>query len=141
MKAVYVERKDSKGYEVLISTNVEMEGEKVLTYYRLRFQIEFLIRDAKTSAGLEHCQGRSEEKLYNHWNMSLFSVSIVKWQWWAKLPAAEKKGTPFSMRSAKTYCLNKYMAETIFANLELDMTCNKIKRLFNKCLNIGNMAA
>jgi hypothetical protein len=139
VKAVYVERKDRKGYEVLISTDVEMEGEKVLTYYRLRFQIEFLIRDAKTYTGLEHCQARSEEKLYNHWNMSLFSVSIVKWQWWAKL-SKEKKETPFSMRSAKTYCLNKYMTQTIFANLELDMTSNKIKRLFNKCLNIGNMA-
>ena len=141
VKAVYVAHKDRKGYEVLISTDVEIEGEKILTYYRLRFQIEFLIRDAKTSTGLEHCQARSEEKLYNHWNMALFSVSVVKWQWWAKLSEEEKQETPFSMRSAKTYCLNKYMAETIFANLEMDMTCIKIKRLFNKCLNIGNMAA
>ena len=141
VKAVYVESKERKGYEVLISTDVVMEGKKILACYRLRFQIEFLIRDAKTYTGLEHCQARSEEKLYNHWNMSLFSVSIVKWQWWAKLPAAAKEDTPFSMRTAKTLCLNKYMAETIFANLELDMTSNKIKKLFNKCLNIGNRAA
>lgn len=140
VKAVYVQRED-KGYELLISTDVEMKGEKVLEYYRLRFQIEFLIRDAKTYTGLEHCQARSKEKLYNHWNMALFSVSLAKWQWWAKLTEEEKKETSFSMRSIKTWCLNKYMAETIFANLGLDMTSIKIKRLFNQCLNIGNMAA
>jgi DDE family transposase len=141
VKAVYVVSEKEKGYELLISTDVDMAGEKVLQYYRLRFQIEFLIRDAKQYAGLEQCQARSKDKLYNHWNMALFSVSLARWQWWAKLPDNQKQDTPFSMRTVKTACLNQYMAETIFSILGLDMSSKKVKRLFNQCLNIGNIAA
>jgi Transposase DDE domain len=141
VKAVYVVSAKEKGYELLISTDVTMAGEKVLQYYRLRFQIEFLIRDAKQYAGLEQCQARSTEKLYNHWNMALFSVSLARWQWWAKLPDNQKQDTPFSMRTVKTACLNQYMAQTIFSILGLDMSSKKVKQLFNQCLNIGSMAA
>jgi Transposase DDE domain len=141
VKAVYVVSAKEKGYDLLISTDVTMAGEKVLQYYRLRFQIEFLIRDAKQYAGLEQCQARSTDKLYNHWNMALFSVSLARWQWWAQLPEDQKQDTPFSMRSVKTSCLNQYMAETIFSILGLDMSSKKVKRLFNQCLNIGNIAA
>jgi DDE family transposase len=141
VKAVYIVSAKEKGYELLISTDVEMAGDKVLQYYRLRFQIEFLIRDAKQYAGLEQCQARSTDKLYNHWNMALFSVSLARWQWWAQLPENQKQDTPFSMRTVKTCCLNQYMAETIFSILGLDMSSKKVKTLFNQCLNIGSIAA
>lgn len=139
LKVVYVKSRERKSYEVLVCTDSEIAGEKVLRYYRLRFQIEFLIRDAKTHSGLDHSQGRSEEKLYNHFNMAMMSVSVVKYQTWAKLP--NKEQVPFSMRSIKTFCMNQYMTLTIFANLALDMSCSKIKRLYTQCLNIGSMAA
>jgi Transposase DDE domain len=141
VKAVYVVSEKEKSYDLLISTDVTMAGDKVLQYYRLRFQIEFLIRDAKQYAGLEQCQARSKDKLYNHWNMALFSVSLARWQWWAQLPDNQKQDTPFSMRAVKTCCLNQYMAETIFSILGLDMSSNKVKKLFNQCLKIGSMAA
>jgi Transposase DDE domain len=141
VKTVYVVSAKENGYDLLISTDVTMAGEKVLQYYRLRFQIEFLIRDAKQYAGLEQCQARSQDKLYNHWNMALFSVSLARWQWWAKLPENQKQNTPFSMHSVKTACLNQYMAETIFSILGLDMSSKKVKKLFNQCLNIGSIAA
>src|SRR3982750_3748434 len=140
VKAVYVVSAKEKGYDLLISTDVTMAGEKVLQYYRLRFQIEFLIRDAKQYAGLEQCQARSTDKLDNHWNMALFSVSLARWQWWAKLPDNQKQDRPFSMRSVKTCCLNQYMAETIFSILGLDMSSKKVKKLFNQCLSIANIA-
>ena len=73
--------------------------------------------------------------------MALFSVSLARWQWWAQLPEDQKQDTPFSMRTVKTCCLNQYMAETIFSILGLDMSSNKVKKLFNQCLNIGNLAA
>jgi hypothetical protein len=53
-----------------------MQGAKIIGYYQLRFQIEFLIRDAKQHAGLEECQARSETKLYNHFNMALITLSL-----------------------------------------------------------------
>lgn len=139
VKAVYIEFKDRKAYTILLSTDIEQEGAKIIRYYQLRFQIEFLIRDAKQYTGLEECQARSEIKLYNHFNMALMSVSLMKFTCWATLE--NKKQVPFSMRSIKTYFYNKFLTETIFSNLGLELNCNKIKKLYSQCLNIGSMAA
>lgn len=53
VKVIYLECKDRKGYVILLSTDTELKGEKIIRYYQLRFQIEFLIRDAKQYTGLE----------------------------------------------------------------------------------------
>jgi hypothetical protein len=139
VKVIYLQSKDRKGYVILLSTDAKLKGEKIIRYYQLRFQIEFLIRDAKQYSGLEECQARSETKLYNHFNLSLMTVTLMKYTCWATLP--DKQETPFSMRSIKTWFYNKFLTETIFSNLGLELNCNKIKRLYSHCLNIGSMAA
>ncbi|TWF34915.1 hypothetical protein FHW36_110115 [Chitinophaga polysaccharea] len=67
------------------------------------------------------------------------TVSLMKLTCWAGLP--EKEHTPFSIRSIKTSFYNTFLTETIFSNLGLELSCNKIKRLYSKCFNIGAMAA
>lgn len=42
---------------VLCSTDTEQPADEVVEYYRLRYQIEFVIRDAKQHTGLTHCRG------------------------------------------------------------------------------------
>jgi len=139
VKVVYLQKANSSGYEVLLSTDMELSGEKIIHYYRLRFQIEFLIRDAKQHGGLEDCQARDEQKLHYHFNMALGSVSTAKLTLWATLK--NKKEVPFSMHNIKQYFYNKYLTETIFANLGLDLSCRKINRLYYQCLDIGRIAA
>src|SRR5215210_9529022 len=104
VKAVYVEFKDRKAYTILLSTDTEQKGAKIIRYYQLRFQIEFLIRDAKQYTGLEECQARTETKLYNHFNMSLMTVSLIKLTCWASL--TNKEQVPFSMCNIKIYFYN-----------------------------------
>lgn len=53
-------------YVVLASTDLTLDARLIVSYYQLRFQIEFLFRDAKQFTGLNHCQARSEEKLDFH---------------------------------------------------------------------------
>jgi IS4 transposase len=50
---------------------------KIIDYYRFRFQIEFLFRDAKQFTGLNHCQSRSKEKLNFHFNLSLAAINMA----------------------------------------------------------------
>ena len=38
------------------STDTDQHAEEVTRYYRLRYQIELVIRDAKQHTGLTHCQ-------------------------------------------------------------------------------------
>jgi hypothetical protein len=139
VKVVYIKYKKGDGYTILLCTDVDLKGERIITYYGLRFQIEFLIRDAKQYAGLEECQAISETKLYNHFNLSLMAVSLMKYTCWASLP--DKEQVPFSMRSIRTWFYNKYLTETIFSNLGIELNCKKIKRLYARCLDIGSMAA
>lgn len=139
VKVVYLQKAENAGYEVLLSTDRKLNGEKIVQYYRLRFQIEFLIRDAKQYGGLEDCQARDEQKLHYHFNMALGSVSTARLTLWATLK--NKKEVPFSMHNIKQYFYNKYLTETIFANLDLDLSCPKINRLYYQCLDIGRIAA
>ena len=65
---------------VLASTNAGQHAEESRkpSGYRLRYQIEFVIRDAKQHTGLPHCQARSQEKLDFHLNMSVAAVNLLR---------------------------------------------------------------
>jgi hypothetical protein len=92
-------------------------------------------------SGPEHCKACGKDKSYNHWNMVLFNVSLARWQWWVQLPPEQKNETFISISTVKTYCLNQYMAHTIFPTLGSDMSSKKIIKLFIKRPNIGNIPA
>ncbi len=50
--------------------------DKLIDYYRLRFQIEFNFRDAKQYWGLEDFMNVSETAVTNAANLSLFMVNL-----------------------------------------------------------------
>ena len=64
--------------KLYFSTDLNLSAWYIVKYYKLRFQIEFIYRDANQFTGLEHCQARSEQKLYFHMNTALTTVSIEK---------------------------------------------------------------
>ena len=68
----------SHKYILLASSDVNQNSCEILTLYQLRFQIEFLFRDAKQFTGLNHCQARDEDKLDFHFNMSLAAVNMIQ---------------------------------------------------------------
>lgn len=139
VRIVYLQDKQTRRHEIFVCTDMLLKPELILKYYRLRFQIEFLIRDAKQHCGLEECQSRSENKLNFHFNMALTAVSVTKAAVWLSLP--KKKREAFSMRNIKLMYYNKIMTERIFSNLALDLNCKKIKQLYYQCLDIGRLAA
>ena len=73
LRIVYVVREEKgKIYTALLfSTDTDCAALDILRYYRARFQIEFLFRDAKQHTGLCDCQATSEAKLGFHFNVSL----------------------------------------------------------------------
>ena len=73
---------------VLFSTDVDLDALTIYRYYKARFQIEFLFRDAKQFTGLTDCQARSQAKLNFHFNASLSAVTL------AKLEARQQHGDP-----------------------------------------------
>ncbi len=48
---------------MLFSTDLKLAAKNIYQFYKARFQIEFLFRDAKQFIGLNHCQARSQQAL------------------------------------------------------------------------------
>ena len=125
--------------EIIISTNTEMDAITLCKYYGLRFQIEFLIRDAKQHSGLEDCQARDGQKLHNHFNIAMTVLSVAKAASYLSVPLEQR--TSFSMADIKMWHMNQLITKRIFSNLALDLSCKKIKRIYNECLNFGRLRA
>src|SRR5690554_5681269 len=76
---VYTKNNKNKWvHKIYFSTDLQQNWKKIIEMYRLRFQIEFLYRDAKQFTGLNHCEARSKNKLDFHWNMSLTAINLAK---------------------------------------------------------------
>lgn len=125
--------------EIIIGTDIDMDPMTLCRYYGLRFQIEFLIRDAKQHTGLEDCQARDEKKLNTHFNVALTAVSIAKAAHFLSAPS-QQRGS-FSMADIKMLYMNQLITKRIFSNLAVDLSSRKIKRIYNQCLNFGRLRA
>lgn len=72
---------------VLFSSDLELEREHIIDYYRLRFRIEFNFRDAKQHWGLEDFMVIKKQAVFNAANLSLWMVNLSH----AILERSEKK--------------------------------------------------
>ncbi len=134
IRVVYLQHRNTKTHQMLMCTDTTVSAEKIVQYYRLRFQIEFLIRDAKSHAGLEECQARSKVKLSFHFNMALTVVSLAKV---VQYKHGDRNDMPFSMINIRRRYQNYIFAKNIFDNLDIDLSSPKNIRLFEQQLNFA----
>jgi putative transposase len=66
----------AQAHVILFSTDLEQAYDKIIKFYRLRFQIEFNFRDAKQYWGLEDFMNVKETAVTNAANLSLFRVNF-----------------------------------------------------------------
>ena len=114
LQVVVVVHPQRHRYAVLFSTDVDLDALRLYHYYKARFQIEFLFRDAKQFSGLSDCQARSQAKLNFHFNASLSAVTF------AKLEARQQNGNrdqAFSMASLKRRAFNQHLIDRICEHL------------------------
>jgi hypothetical protein len=64
------------GHVVLFSSDLELACDKLIKYYRLRFQIEFNFRDAKQYWGLDDFMNIQEQQVSNAANLAFFMVNV-----------------------------------------------------------------
>ena len=104
-------------------TDAERDWKWILERYGLRFQIEFIFRDAKQFLGLAHCQSTNKAKIENHINLALSTVSVAKAAHYLPLPKEERGA--FSMAELKTYYHNLALVERFSIALGIDPTATK----------------
>jgi len=66
----------ARAHVVLFSSDLELAYDKLIDYYRLRFQIEFNFRDAKQFWGLEDFMNVNQTPVYNAANLAMFMVNL-----------------------------------------------------------------
>jgi putative transposase len=66
----------TRAHVVLFSSDLDLAYDKLIDYYRLRFQIEFNFRDAKQFWGLEDFMNVNQTPVYNAANLAMFMVNV-----------------------------------------------------------------
>jgi hypothetical protein len=97
-------------YVVLFSSDLELAYDKLIDYYRLRFQIEFNFRDAKQFWGLEDFMNVNQTPVYNAANLAMFMVNLSQ----VLLGHFRPTCPTFSVNDLKAYFRGrKYVAKTL----------------------------
>jgi hypothetical protein len=133
---------DKTGYVPLFSTDVKLDAKKMLDYYKARFQIEFIFRDAKQFTGLTDAQTRDPKKLDFHFNASLSALNLAKYD--DRLRQAqvnsEPSPSPFSMASYKRVAFNDHLLQRFIAKLDLNPTLIKSHPNYENLRSYGIIA-
>jgi DDE superfamily endonuclease len=138
---VLVNRKDphKPRFIVLASTDLALDGRKLVEFYGARFQIEFLFRDSKQFTGLTDCQARAEAALAFHFNAALATLNLAR--------AEELRNSPdhsaqvFSMASWKQRHFNERLLDVFIEHLALDPTWVKNQPGYDELRAYGAIAA
>jgi hypothetical protein len=141
--AVVDTRKPGKtGYALLFSTDVDLHAELILDYYKARFQIEFIFRDAKQFTGLCDPQTRHARSLDFHFNASLSALNLAKYEHQLRSTKDNPKPSlpPFSMASYKRVALNDHLLERFISMLDLNPTLIKSHPNYENLRSYGIIA-
>jgi hypothetical protein len=133
---------DKQRVALLFSTDITLDPLRLYEYYKSRFQIEFIFRDAKQFTGLCDCQSRQQQSLDFHFNASLAALNIAKLEQQKTQSDTGEDSQPqsFSMATYKRLALNRHLLERFISMLELDQTLIKSHPNYDSLLQYGSLA-
>lgn len=126
-------------YALLFSTDIQQTALEIYSWYSLRFQIEFLFRNAKQFTGLQDYQARDLPKLDFHFNACFTTLNLARIQ--AQQQHLDDADFVFSMASVKRRALNQHLLERFILQLELNSTAVKSHPSYQSLQNYGIIAA
>jgi Transposase DDE domain len=138
IKVVFVWNTKTNGHVLIFSTDITQEAKEIVSYYQLRFKIEFIFRDAKQFTGLNHCQARDEDKLDFHFNLSLAALNLYRFE-------AAKTDSVLSFNSLIRKAYNTKFVQILFDKLrhepEFEGNFDIENPIIQDVINLGQMKA
>jgi len=115
LKIVIIQQQHHKGMRqtILASTDLSLDALTIYRAYGARFQLEFVIRDAKGFTGLTDAQTRNLNALDTHLNISMLALGLAKAEHYQRVGIKSEK--PFSMNAIKTRAFNEHFALRILS--------------------------
>jgi hypothetical protein len=132
LRVVIVVNHAKNRYILLASTDLKQSALEIVTFYQLRFQIEFLFRDAKQFTGLNHCQARDDAKLDFHFKMSLTAINLIQ-----ALQIKDPTVQSINDWSRKMY--NTKIVQNLLEELSLTAELDLSNPSIQKVINLGAM--
>lgn len=115
---------------VYFSTDADMKPERIIGYYRTRFQIEFGLRDAKQFTGLQSQQTRDKSRLDFAFNLSFTTLNVCK--------AVIREDYPgLSVPQFKRLMFESYLASTIISTYGKSPHLNIIQKINRRLAEIA----
>jgi Transposase DDE domain len=136
--------KGKEHYALLFSTDINLSAGEIVTYYRARFQIEFLFRDARQHTGMIDSQSRNSNALDTHVNASLTALNLAKVTLRKELTLPDDPApnvVSFSIASFKRRALNEHLFELFIEQFGLNLTLIKLNPNYRKLLDYGTLRA
>jgi hypothetical protein len=124
---------------LLFSTDTELSAWEMYRYYKARFHIEFLFRDAKQFTGLSDCQARCKEALHFHFNAAMTALNLIKLE--DRQHAPNSEGHVISIMSWKIRKFNEHLLQRFSDMLGLDFSSIKSNPEYETLQNYGTVAA
>ena len=125
------------GHVVLFSTDSALSAEKIVRYYRLRFQIEFNFRDAKQHWGMEDFMNVTEQGVTNAANLAFLMVNLSH----ILLKPYRDHQPDFSVIDLKAqFRAQRYLSETIKMLPEMPAP-DLISRIWRRLTALGAIRA
>ena len=141
LRIVYLVKQDSDKAQtaLLFSTDTLLSALEIYRYYKARFHIEFLFRDAKQFTGLSDCQARCKESLHFHFNASMTALNLLKLE--DRQHTADSDRRVISIASWKVRKFNEHLLKRFSDMLGLDFSSIKSNPAYETLQNYGAIAA
>ncbi len=121
------------------STDTQLEASEIVRYYRSRFQIEFLFRDARQYTGLGDCQSPKKVALQFHFDASMSALNLLKLQ--DREGNEKREGHVISIQRLKIRKFNQYLIDRIISLLDFQPTSIKLHPEYQGLVDYGAVAA
>lgn len=136
---VVIIRQASGKQALLYTTDLALSAAEVVRFYRARFQIEFVFRDAKQHTGLNDCQARDTQAMATHLNASLCALNVLKLE--DRLAQRSNQPCVISIASWRRRRYNENLLQGIFAALGADLNDEKNQVIFQAYCRFGVIAS
>jgi hypothetical protein len=126
---------NTRSHVILFSSDLKLSYEKIIDYYKLRFQIEFNFRDAKQFWGLEDFMAQGKTAVTNAANLSFFMVNLSHY-----LLGQFRQDNPGSgILDLKGYCRGFRYIQEMLKMLPVKPDPILLTQIFTKLTSLGRI--
>ncbi|MDP2795025.1 MAG: transposase [Sulfurisoma sp.] len=125
----------ARDFVILFSSDLDLDYEKLIDYYKLRFQIEFNFRDAKQYWGLEDFMNIKETPVRNAVNLAFFMVNLSH----ILINDVRPHNAEFSVQDLKAYFRGSKYVDEVLKLLPQKPDPILIQQIFKEITIIGKI--